>query len=189
MGRIPVVRKYVKEVSDKRKMCQQGLEILNLWEKQTITSVTLAFIFTIVINIPSHPLCFVHPLKCHLKEKSVLGCTKLKSLQLTGCPQISSAALTEVLLKLRDLRYLASEKIGLIFKNQTVLEAGKIFKIQNFEFNVSSHEPETLDLKDSDKHYVEKLSSVCPYLRTVKLNINKESLREKKPLFSKRLIL
>ena len=140
----------------------------------------LAFIFTIVINIPSHPLCFVHPLKCHLKERSVLGCTKLKSLQLTGCPQISSVALTEVLLQLGDLRYLASEKIGQIFKNPTILEAGKIFKIQNFEFNVSSHEPETVDLKDSDKHYVEKLSSVCPHLRTVKLNINKESHMKRK---------
>ena len=63
--------------------------------------------------------------------------------------------------------------------NPTILEAGKIFKIQNFEFNVSSHEAETMDLKDSDKNYVEKLASVCPHLRTVKLNINKESYEEK----------
>ena len=135
----------------------------------------LAFIFTIVINIPSHPLCFVHPLKCHLKERSVLGCSKLRSLQLTGCPQISTAALTQLLLQLEDLRYLASEKIGQIFKNRAILEAGKIFKIQNFEFNVSSHETETMDVKDSDKQFVEKLSSVCPHLRMVKLNINKET--------------
>ena len=66
----------------------------------------LAFIFTIVINIPSHPLCFVHPLKCHLKERTVQasGCTKLKSLQLTGCPQISSLALAELLLQLRSCK-------------------------------------------------------------------------------------
>ena len=140
---------------------------------------TLAFIFTIVINIPSQPLCFVHPLKCHLKERSALGCSRLRSLHLTGCPQVSSTALTEALLQLRDLTYLGSEKIGQIFMNPTILEAGKIFKIQNFEFNVSSHEAETMDLKDSDKNYVEKLASVCPHLRTVKLNINKESYEEK----------
>ena len=64
----------------------------------------LAFIFTIVNNIPSHPACFVHPLKCHLKERTLQGsgCTKLKSLQLTGCPQISSLALAELLLQLRS---------------------------------------------------------------------------------------
>ena len=142
----------------------------------------LAFIFTIVINIPSHPLCFVHPLKCHLKERpdQGSGCTKLKSLQLTGCTQLSSLALAELLLLLPDLTYLASEKIGQIFKNRTILEAGQIFKIQNFEFNISSHESETMDLKDSDKHYVEKLASVCPHLRTVKLNINKDSCMKKK---------
>ena len=149
----------------------------------------LAFIFTIVINIPSHPLCFVHPLRCHLKERSVLGCPKLRSLQLTGCPQISSAALAQLLLQLGDLRYLASEKIGQIFKNPAILEAGKIFKIQNFEFNLSSHESETVDPKDSDKQFVEKLSSVCPHLRTVKLNINKESYERKKRSFSKSKLL
>merc|ERR1712150_52846 len=71
--------------------------------------------------------------------------------------------------------YLVAEKIAQIFKSRTILEAGKIFKIQNFEFNVSSHESESLDQKDSDKHYVEELASVCPHLRIVKLNINKES--------------
>ena len=47
-----------------------------------------------------------------------------------------------------------------------------------------------MDLKDSDKHYVEKLASVCPDLRTVKLNINKEScMKKKKLLLSKCKIL
>ena len=134
----------------------------------------LAFIFTIVINIPSHPLCFVHPLKCHLKERSVLGCTKLKSLQLTGCPKLSTDALIDVLLNLSNLRYVACDKIGELFKNPRIFQSGKIFQVENFELSVSSNETDAMD--QSDRNYVEKLSSLCPNLRTVKLNINQESL-------------
>ena len=59
-----------------------------------------------------------------------------------------------------------------------MIEAGKLFQVENFEFIVSSHRTETLDEKESERHYVEKLSSVCPRLRRVKLNINNECLKK-----------
>lgn len=107
------------------------------------------------------------------KAEKRVGCSKLKSLQLTGCPKLSTDALIDVLLNLSNLRYVACDKIGELFKNPRIFQSGKIFQVENFELSVSSNETDAMD--QSDRNYVEKLSSLCPNLRTVKLNINQES--------------
>ena len=112
----------------------------------------------------------------YLKENSGGGCPKLRSLQLTGCPKISVEALSEVLLRLPDLRYVGCDRLEEIFKSSRMIEAGKTFQVENFEFIVSSNRTETQEEKEAERHYVEKLSSVCPRLRRVKLNINNECL-------------
>ena len=104
-----------------------------------------------------------------------MGCLRLRSLQLVGCPKITTEALIDVLLTLPELRYVGSDKTGEIFKHPRILEAGTIFQVENAELNVSSHQAEGMEEKETDRNYVEKLSSVFPNLRNVKLNINKET--------------
>ena len=98
----------------------------------------------------------------------------MKSLHLTGCTNITVNALSDLLLRLPNLRYVGCDKIEEIFKSSKIFESGKIFQVENFEFIVSSHGTETSDEKESERNYVEKVSSVCPGLRRVKLNINNE---------------
>lgn len=82
----------------------------------------------------------------------------------------------DVVLNLSELRYVGCDKIGEIFKNPRLLDADKVFQVENFEFSVSGGETE--EEKEAERNFVEKLSSVCPHLRTVKLNINNESCNQ-----------
>ena len=105
------------------------------------------------------------------------GCNTLALLQIMGCHNITVKAVIDLLLNLTNLSYLGYDKIGEVFKSSSIFEANKIYAVQNFEQTVSHMENLEGNINHVVAHqdFVEKLSNICPRLKTVKLNINKDN--------------
>lgn len=105
------------------------------------------------------------------------GCSHLAMLQIMGCHNITVKSVIDLLLNLPNLSYLGYDKIGEVFKSSSIFEANKIYAVQNFEQTVSHMENLEGNINHVVAHqdFVEKLSDICPRLKTVKLNINKDT--------------
>ena len=105
------------------------------------------------------------------------GCNGLTMLQIMGCHNITVKSVIDLLLNLSNLSYLGYDKIGEVFKSSSIFEAKRIYQVQNFEQTVSHMENMEGNINHVVAHqdFVEKLADICPRLKTVKLNINKDT--------------
>ena len=108
---------------------------------------------------------------------TVDGCSSLVMLHIMGCHSVSVKSVVDLLLHLPNLSYLGYEKIGEVFKSSSIFEANRTYRVQNFEQTVSHMENMDGNINHVVAHhdYLQKLSDICPRLKTVKLNINKDT--------------
>jgi len=116
--------------------------------------------------VESHVACGHCCCKNTDRHTKVEFCT-LRSLQLLGCSNVSVDSVLEVLDNQKCLTHVSHDKLPLIFQKIAEKSREQVYWLQNYEHNVFDDE----DIET----FIEKLAAVCPYIKTAKLNIIKDS--------------
>ena len=107
----------------------------------------------------------------------VCPCPLLTSLVVTGCPRVSTEAVTRLLASRPGLRHLGHDHLDLVFRSLVARERKKNteqqeIRIQNYEQTLTRDSAEA----EEDKTLTLLVAAACPNIRTVRIRSDKVTI-------------